>query len=412
MTDGPSDAPDANQRKTGRPRRRGRPSVDSENDLSLQVTSSPLPDARADASTEAQEDGRLAGLELPDSAGDAEDVASSPLPGPRADAPTEAQGGGRLAGSELPDSAGDTGGVASSPLPGSRADAPTEAQERHRLAASELPDSAGDAGHANSLNPRVQAMIMAARYQGIELDPNQFSEKSGNDVISAAALAAWAQESGMWARAVKISYRHLLRFQESNPVVLLFTDGSAALQTGANAEQKVVFLNDPFAGEGAAPTAVDELRLLDVWSGEAVLVRAARVRAESEAPFSFGWIASIVASERRALTDIGVASFTISLLTIFPPFIVMTVVNRVLQFHSMSTLVLLSAVMAVIVLYETLLGYARRLALNVVSARLDAKLNLHVFNRLLRLPLDYFERNPAGETMYKLAQVHRVRAVS
>ncbi len=66
--------------------------------------------------------------------------------------------------------------------------------------------------------------------------------------------------------------------------------------------------------------------------------------------------------------------------------------------------------MIIIVLYETLLGYSRRLAMTVISARLDAKLNLHVFTRLLRLPLDYFERNPAGETMYKLGQVHRVRA--
>ena len=42
----------------------------------------------------------------------------------------------------------------------------------------------------------------------------------------------------------------------------------------------------------------------------------------------------------------------------------------------------------------------------MVGARLDAKLNLHVFNRLLRLPLDYFERHPAGETMYHIAQVY------
>ena len=60
-------------------------------------------------------------------------------------------------------------------------------------------------------------------------------------------------------------------------------------------------------------------------------------------------------------------------------------------------------------LYETLLGYARRLIILVVGTRLDAKLNLHVFNRLLRLPLDYFERHPAGETMYQIAQVHQVR---
>ena len=60
-------------------------------------------------------------------------------------------------------------------------------------------------------------------------------------------------------------------------------------------------------------------------------------------PFTFGWIAGVVAGERRGLMDIAAASLTISLLTIFPPFIVMAVVNRVLQFHSVSTLVLLGS---------------------------------------------------------------------
>jgi ABC-type bacteriocin/lantibiotic exporter with double-glycine peptidase domain len=43
--------------------------------------------------------------------------------------------------------------------------------------------------------------------------------------------------------------------------------------------------------------------------------------------------------------------------------------------------------------------YARRAIIAVVGARLDTKLNLHLFSRLLRLPLDYFERHPAGETI-------------
>jgi hypothetical protein len=54
-------------------------------------------------------------------------------------------------------------------------------------------------------------------------------------------------------------------------------------------------------------------------------------------------------------------------------------------------------------------GYARRAIIAVVGARLDTKLNLHLFSRLLRLPLDYFERHPVGETMYQVAQVYRVR---
>jgi ATP-binding cassette subfamily B protein len=65
--------------------------------------------------------------------------------------------------------------------------------------------------------------------------------------------------------------------------------------------------------------------------------------------------------------------------------------------------------LVIMVLFETMLGYARRLIIVVIGARVDATLGLHVFNRLIRLPLDYFERHPAGETMYKINQVQKVR---
>ena len=117
----------------------------------------------------------------------------------------------------------------------------------------------------------------------------------------------------------------------------------------------------------------------------------------------------LVLQERRALAEIGLASLTLSILTIFPPLVIMTMVNKVLQFHSISTLVLLTAIMAVVFAYDTLLSYARRLIISVVGARLDTKLNLHLFNRLLRLPLEYFERHPAGETMHRISQIYKVR---
>jgi ATP-binding cassette subfamily B protein len=213
----------------------------------------------------------------------------------------------------------------------------------------------------------------------------------------------------MWARAVRIRWRHILRLSDSGPVVLLFKDGSAALLTGVDAAQNIAFLRDPHAPASTAPVPVDELRLSQVWAGEAVLLRATRGAVTADAPFNFRWLAELVLQERPALRDIFIASLTISLLTIFPPLIVMTMVNKVLQFQSVSTLVLLSGVMVVVFAYETLLGYARRLIVAVVGARLDAKLNLHVFNRLLRLPLDYFERHPAGETMFRIAQAYKVR---
>ncbi len=133
-------------------------------------------------------------------------------------------------------------------------------------------------------------------------------------------------------------------------------------------------------------------------------------RAPLEAPFDFGWVANLVKLEHRALRDVGLASLVLSLLTVLPAMMVMAVIDQVVVHQSMSTLVLLSLLVGSALLAETLLGYARRQLILVAGARVDAKLNLHVFHRILRLPLDYFERNQAG-TVWSMTgpQISKIR---
>jgi subfamily B ATP-binding cassette protein HlyB/CyaB len=259
------------------------------------------------------------------------------------------------------------------------------------------------------IHPRLLAMMMASRYYGLELDPSEFRPAIGETVPTAAALSQWAQTAGMWSRALRLRWRHLFNVTGAGPVVLLFKDGSAGLLSGASAPNKVVFIRDPRAPEADPPVAVDEMRLAEVWSGDAVLLRAERTQTEADPPFSMRYLVSIVASEGRNLRDLLLASFTISVLTIVPPLLTMQVADRVIAHHSYSTLFLLSTILGIMVAYETLLGFARRLIILIVGVRTDAKLNLHVFSRLIRLPLDYFERHPAGETMYRIGQVNQVR---
>jgi len=267
----------------------------------------------------------------------------------------------------------------------------------------------GETPRTGPIHPRLLAMMMAGRYYGLELDPIEFRGEGGEPVPSAAALSAWAQAAGMWSRAVRLRWRHLMGFQDSGPVVLLFTDGTAGLLTGANAEHKIVMIRDPRAPEADPPVPVDEMRLAEVWSGEAILLRAQRGHADADPPFTLRWLFGLVGQEKSALRDLFISSIALSMLTILPAMIVMTVIDKVITHHSYSTLALVSVILAIMILYETLLGHARRLIILVVGVRVDSKLNLHVFNRLIRLPLDYFERHPAGETMYKITQVHQVR---
>ncbi len=269
--------------------------------------------------------------------------------------------------------------------------------------------SAADNHGGASIHPRLQAVIVVGRYHGLELDATDYKNIDGAPVPSAASLSAWVQSAGLWSRAVRLRWRNLLALQDSGPVILLLNDGSAALLTGADPDQKIVYLKDPQAAESAAPVAVDELRLSEVWGGETLLVRANRGIAEADAPFSMRWLFRLVMTERSTLRDLSIASVAISFLTIMPPLLVMTVINRVLVYHSLTTLAFISVLLTIFVLYETLLGYARRLIIGVLAIRIDAKLNLHIFSRLIRLPLDYFERHPAGDTLHRLHAVYQVR---
>ena len=266
---------------------------------------------------------------------------------------------------------------------------------------------------AATADQRLLAVVAVARHHGVELRAADFRAQVGEAVPSPASLADWARQSGLHAKAEKVRWRALFKLLGNQnpppPVILLMNDGSAALMVGGNAQKNVVWLRDPRQSSGEDPVAVDELRLSEVWSGEVLLVRAARKQSLSDKPFTLSWLMSLVFLEKRSLRDISIASITISALTIVPPLLVMTVVDRVVVHRSVSTLVLLAVILGITTLYETLLGYARREIVQVVSTRVDAKLNVHVFDRLLGLPLDYFEKNPAGQTNYRLAQVWKIR---
>ena len=228
------------------------------------------------------------------------------------------------------------------------------------------------------------------------------------------SLVTWLRDQGLVAKANKLAWGQLLRLTEAagagqvNPVVLLFTDGSAGVLVASDASRNVVWIRDP-RSSGHEAVAVDRLRLSQLWSGEAILVRRSRSSSDTESPFTLMWVMRLLLHQRKLMNDIGIASLTLSVLTIIPPLLVMSVIDRVVGHHSYSTLVLLSLILGIAGLYETLLGYARRELIQVVSTRVDTRLNLHLFSRLLSLPIDYFERNQAGQTVFRLMQVYRVR---
>src|SRR6201986_4499805 len=88
-------------------------------------------------------------------------------------------------------------------------------------------------GSRGSIHTRLLAMMMSARYFGLDLDPGEFRMGAGDTMPTAAALSAWAQNAGMWSRALRLRWRLLFTIGGNGPVILLFNDGSSGLLVGA-----------------------------------------------------------------------------------------------------------------------------------------------------------------------------------
>ncbi len=274
-------------------------------------------------------------------------------------------------------------------------------------------DEPGDDGVTpEALTPtelRLRAIATAARFFGIDLEINDFRPRPNEPYPSPASLVEWLREQGLQARGTVLKWKNLFTFRETVPVVLLLKDGSAGLVVGADVKRDIVWIKSPTARDQDPPVAVDRLRLEQAWGGEVVLMRRVVGQADGEAPFTFGWIFSQVATEKRFLWQISYASMVLSILSIVPAFIIMGTINRVLQFNSVDSFWMLTWIMIVMMFFDMMLGWARRELITVMTAKLDAKLNLHLFSRMLGLPLDFFERNQAGETLSRLGNVSRVR---
>ncbi len=277
-----------------------------------------------------------------------------------------------------------------------------------RLDTQQIHSDEPGAGDRAATEVRLAAMIAAARLHGVDLDRETLQVQRG-EAPQPAELVRWLANAGLWARATRLSWNSLMRMQTSGTVVLLLNDGSAALLAQSDAARGVAWLRDPSASTDQDGVAVDRLRLERVWSGLAILVRPERGGSLDNTPFSIAWVGRLVWLERRVMRDIGIGSLVLSVLTILPPLLVMVILNQVVTYHSYNTLTMVAMIIAAAAAFEAYLGYIRRHLIQIVATRLDAKLNLHVFKRLLHLPIDFFERNQTGAIQYQIGQISKVR---
>jgi len=271
---------------------------------------------------------------------------------------------------------------------------------------------AGDAADA-MVATGLQCLVRAARYHGVHLTAAGLAREYGlgSEEPGGDQLGRIANDYGLRLDEVSLDRRQLARLASVTPAVIRLTNGNAMLLlevTGA-ADAAMATLYDPAVGE-ATPLVIELSRLAAAADGRVFLIQRDGVADESRSrPFDMGWLLHEVMREHRQFRDIAIAALSLSLLALAPAIFWQLLVDRVLVHRSLSTLNVLVGGMAFIIVFDTLFGYARRGLILYATARIDVRLSTFVFDRLLDLRIDYFERTPTGVVTRDVNEIWRIR---
>jgi ATP-binding cassette, subfamily B, bacterial HlyB/CyaB len=264
-----------------------------------------------------------------------------------------------------------------------------------------------------AVSTSIRALVAVAARLGFDVSVEQLQRRFAlhTGEPDTPTFVALARELGLEAKSVRVTFEELPQLARMLPAILRAKNGGALILEDARSDPSmgtVAIIRDPSVSSDAV-LAVDELHLTEVWSGEAILIKRVHSATDEQQPFGMAWLAAQVLKERKLFGDIAAGALVSTVFALAPPFIFMAVLDRVLVNHSFATLNVLVGTILIVLLFETILGFLRRKLTLVATTRIDGRINLYILEKLLKLPMDYFERTPTGRTLAKISAIWQIR---
>jgi ATP-binding cassette, subfamily B, bacterial HlyB/CyaB len=273
-------------------------------------------------------------------------------------------------------------------------------------------DPFGNVDHATG--SLLGSLVIVARHRDVHLSKAQLVRdhllKSGDATLP--EMLDIARAAGLRVITTRLRWSELFTMGPALPAIILLRNGAAMVLVRAESQMvgwpPFVLLRDP-NGKEDAPLRLDQARLEAAWDGDIILVkRDFRLRDENR-PFGIGWIIGQMLHDRRVARDLAICAVLMGVLALSPVVFWRILIDRVMYYGSLSTFTLVCIAFAVLLGFETAFGHLRRYLVVFITARVDAKSWTYMFNKMLNLPIDFFERTPTGVIVHDLYEFYKVR---
>jgi len=224
------------------------------------------------------------------------------------------------------------------------------------------------------------------------------SERSGQIPIH--TLGQLAESMGLQTQVGSMRFEQMHRLELP---VIVATEGHFALLT--EVKDGKVMLADPERGWHSLPFAEAQAD----WGNDVQVVLVKRLADTPTKQFGWSWFAPVLKRFQWPLIQVLLASLFIQLFQLANPLLLQQIIDKVISQSNLSALQVLGAALVVAALFQGLLTAVRTWLLIDTTDRMDLLLGSQVIDKLLRLPLRFFEKRPVGELSQRLSELGNLR---
>ncbi len=269
----------------------------------------------------------------------------------------------------------------------------------------------------------VYCLVSIARHHRLEADVRRLlHEYAVEEEPSSRLLLRMAEGVGLTGKRGRVKWKRLERLHATYPCIAWRKDGSAEVLCGMRPEM-------PAEGEGGKPTPA----ALAVWNpvsadgrppemhfisqgefeadftGEVVLLKRVYSILDENQPFGLRWFVPEFVRQKGLLSQVALAVLIISAIGLAVPLFFQIVVDKVLVHQSYTTLTVLGIAVVVLLTFNAIFEFLQNYFLLFATNRIDIRLAVKTFAKLLSLPVDFYERISSGVLIKHMQQTEKIR---
>ncbi len=154
---------------------------------------------------------------------------------------------------------------------------------------------------------------------------------------------------------------------------------------------------------------IEEEKATKDWGEEIEVVLVKLLSDTPRRKFGWSWFSPVIQRFRWPLGQVVLASLFIQLFQLANPLLLQQIIDKVINQSNLSALQVLGGALVAAALFQGMLTAVRTWLLFDTTDRMDLILGTQVIDKLLRLPLRFFEKRPVGELSQRLGELGNLR---